>query len=170
VTSAAPSIDEDEPDTVTSVKVDDGNAGSEMEPVRTPVETETTSDPGSTVAARRNIATAVIIGSIIVAAFVISNQTTKPQIEGDTISQAFSQAAPCATASIALAVPSGADPATTAETLFAALGAVGGVDKATYNFKTSTLEVGFCESKTTEEGVRRGLAPTGLVEAVVPPS
>ncbi len=112
--------------------------------------------------------TAVIVGSVIVIAMVVGNQTTKPQIEGDSISQTFSQGQPCSTATIALAVPADADPTKTAETLFAALNPADGMNTATYNFKTSTLEAGFCESKATEESVRQALAPTGLVDASAP--
>jgi len=119
-------------------------------------------------ATKRNIVTAVIVGSVIVIAMVVGNQTTKPQIEGDSISQTFSQGQPCSTATIALAVPADADPAKTAETLFAALKSVGGMNTAKYNFKTSTIEAGFCESKATEASVRQALAPTGLVDASAP--
>lgn len=112
---------------------------------------------------KRNLVTASIVGAIIVSTFVVGNQTTKPQIEGDSISQTFSQGQPCSTATIAIAVPVEADPTKTADTLFSALKAVDGMNTATYNFKTSTLEAGFCESKGSEESVRQALAPTGLV-------
>ncbi|MHB1341026.1 MAG: cupredoxin domain-containing protein [Coriobacteriia bacterium] len=119
-------------------------------------------------ATKRNLVTAVIIGSVIVIAMVVGKQTTKPQIEGDSISQTFSQGQPCSTATIALAVPAGADPAKTAETLFAALSSADGMNTAKYNFKTSTLEAGFCESSATEASVRQALAPTGMVDASAP--
>lgn len=119
-------------------------------------------------ATKRNLVTAVIIGSVIVIAMVVGKQTTKPQIEGDSISQTFSQGQPCSTATIALAVPADADPVKTAETLFTALQSADGMNTAKYNFKTSTLEAGFCESSATEESVRQALAPTGLVDASAP--
>jgi len=119
-------------------------------------------------ASRRKLVTAAIVGPIIVLALVVGNQTTKPVIEGESISQTFSQGQPCSTATIALAVSGDADPAKTAETLFAALKSVGGINTAKYNFKTSTLEAGFCESKATEAGIRQALAPTGLVDASAP--
>ena len=117
---------------------------------------------------KRNLVTVFIVGSIIVVALGVGKQTSKPQIEGDSISQTFSQGQPCATATIALAVPADADPAKTAETLFAALKSAPGMNTAKYNFKTSTLEAGFCESKATQASVRQALAPTGFVDAAAP--
>ncbi len=156
--------------TAASAKTSGRTAHSKNTATGAPVEGEAASGPstGLTGAAKRNIVTATIVGSIIVVALVVGNQTTKPQIEGDTISQTFSQGQPCSTATIALAVPAGEDPAKTAETLFTALRNADGMNTATYNFKTSTLEAGFCESKATEESVRQALAPTGLVDASAP--
>jgi|GEM_PF-1189581 hypothetical protein len=156
-------------DTATSAKINAKNTRSKN-PTSAPVEAEAENGPSTrlTGAAKRNILTVTIVGSIIVVTLVVGNQTNKPQIEGDSISQTFSQGQPCSTATIALAVPAGEDPAKTAETLFDALRTADGMNTATYNFKTSTLEAGFCESKATEESVRQALAPTGLVDASAP--
>lgn len=156
--------------TSTSAKVNAKNTRAKDTTTSAPVEAEAANDQSTrfTGAAKRNILTAAIVGSIIVVALVVGNQTNKPQIEGDSISQTFSQGQPCSTATIALAVPSGEDPAKTAETLFNALRTADGMNTATYNFKTSTLEAGFCESKATEESVRQALAPTGLLDTSAP--
>lgn len=114
-------------------------------------------------AAKRNLVTMGIVGTLILGAFLVGWQAAKPKVTGDTISHAFSQGQPCSTAVISLAVPAGADPLDTANTLFAALKPVGGMNSATYNFKTSTIEAGFCESKASEAVVRDALMPTGLV-------
>jgi hypothetical protein len=115
--------------------------------------------------AKRNLVTAAIIGVLIVAAVVVGTQATKPKITGDTISQTFSSAEPCATAAIALAVPSGADPSKTAEAMFAAIRPIPGLTTATYNIKTGSIDIGFCESSSSEAALRQALAPTGMVAA-----
>jgi hypothetical protein len=114
-------------------------------------------------AARRNLITVTIIGGVVVGALVIGGQATKPQLTGDTISQTFAQGDPCATATIPLATPQGADPTATAKTVFAALTPLQGLTTGTYNWRTSNLEIGFCESKSSESAIRQALAPTGLV-------
>lgn len=156
--------------TATSAKTGGKNTRSKNTTTGVSIEARAADGPStrSTGIFRRNILTAAIVGSIVVVALVVGNETTKPQIEGDSITQTFSQGQPCSTATIALAVPASEDPATTAETLFNALRAADGMNTATYNFKTSTLEAGFCESKATEESVRQALAPTGLVDASAP--
>lgn len=125
-------------------------------------------EPRLSGASKRNVVTAIIVGSLILVALIVGTQASKPVVEGDTITQTFSQGQPCSTAMIGLTVPADADPAQTAEKLFAALKSVGGMNTATYNFRQSTLEAGFCESKGSEEAVRAALAPTGLMSASAP--
>lgn len=170
VTSASASSPNIESDTAASEKTGAKSPLSQDTAPSAPIEVEAANGSPTrlTGVAKRRILTAAIAGSIIVAALVTGYQTNKPRIEGDSISQTFSQGQPCSTATIALAVPSDADPAATAEILFTALRAVDGMNTATYNFKTSTLEAGFCESSATEESVRQGLAPTGLVDSSAP--
>lgn len=119
-------------------------------------------------ASKRMLITAVVIGALIVAAFVVVGQTTKPKLVGDTITRTFSPGEPCLTSTLAVTAPNSADPNKTAEKLFAALGPLGGMNIATYNVKTKSVEVGFCESKTSEIAVRQALAATGLVAADAP--
>jgi hypothetical protein len=124
------------------------------------------SDSSSSAALKRNVATAAVAAVLIAAVAIVGQQATKPQITGDTITRVFSQEEPCTSAKIALSVPQNADHTRVAEQLFDALGATkGGVAKATYNLKTATLEVGFCDSKSSEDAVRAALAPTGMVAA-----
>ncbi len=122
-----------------------------------------TDSPGTTPGRKRNLATAAVIATIVVVTLVLATQATKPRLTGDTISQTFSQGEPCTSAAIALAVPTNADPTKTAESLFTALKPVQGLTAGSYNWKTSKLEVGFCESKSSEAAIRQALAPTGLV-------
>lgn len=113
--------------------------------------------------AKRTAITVAMIAVMIIIAGVVGKETTKPQLSGDTISQTFAAGDPCATADIALTVEVAADPAKTAEALFAALRPVTGMNTATYDRKASTVRAGFCESKTSEAAVRAALQPTGLL-------
>jgi hypothetical protein len=115
--------------------------------------------------AKRNLATAVVVGLLIVVVVVVGRESTKPKVVDDSISRTFTQGEPCATADIALAVPAAADPSKTAEALFAVLEPMKGLNTATYNLKTSCIDVGYCESQTTETAVRTALQPTGLLAA-----
>jgi hypothetical protein len=116
--------------------------------------------PGKT---KRNLVTAAIIGGLIVAAVVVGVQSTRPQFSGDAISQTFSAGQPCAHAIIAITASDGTDPRKTAEVLFAALKPLPGLNTASYNPKTSSLDIGYCESSSSEAVLRSTLAPTGLV-------
>ena len=112
---------------------------------------------------KRNLVTGAIIGILIVAAAVVVAQTTRPQLTGDTISQTFAPGEPCATATIPIKVSGDSDPRATADALFAALKPLTGLNTATYNIKKMSIDVGYCESQTTEDALRQALAPTGLV-------
>ncbi len=115
--------------------------------------------------AKRNLVTALIVGALAVAAVVVGMQSTAPKMTGDTISQTFSAGEPCATAKISLAVPDQADPQKTAEALFAAIKPIAGLTTATYNRKTSSIDIGYCDSTSSEAALRQALAPTGMVAA-----
>lgn len=112
---------------------------------------------------RRRLVTAVFLIVMVVVVALIGREAAKPRLVGDAITQVFEGGEPCATANIPLALAAGADPADAAQTLFAALKAMKGINTATFNVKTSTIAVGYCESKTTEQAVRAGLVPTALV-------
>lgn len=112
---------------------------------------------------KRAVLTASIVGLLILAAVVIGAQTTKPKTDGDLISKTYSAGEPCEIANIAIVVPGGADPQDAAEAMFAALGPLGGLNTATFDAESSSLSVGYCESKTTEAAIREALAPTGFV-------
>lgn len=133
------------------------------------------SGSSSSASLKRNVATVAVAGVLVAAVVIVGQQARKPQVTGDTISRVFSQEEPCTSAKIALSVPGNADHTKIAEQLFDALGSVkGGVARATYNLKTTTLEVGFCDSKSSEAAVRSALIPTGLVaasaESTAPPN
>lgn len=113
--------------------------------------------------ARRNMVTAVIVGLILIIAVVLGLQAGKPQVVGDSIIETYSAQEPCATISIALATAGDDDPAATGKQMFDAIRPLAGLTTATYNFKTGSLEVGFCESETSEEAIRAALAPTGVL-------
>ena len=112
---------------------------------------------------KRTVVTAAIIGGLIVAAVIVGVQTTRPQLTGDAITQTFAAGEPCAHATIAIAVSDGADPRKTADALFAALKPLPGLNTASYNPKTSSLDIGYCESSSSEAVLRSALDPTGLV-------
>ena len=114
-------------------------------------------------AAKRKLVTAGIIAALVLAAVVAGGQSAKPKVTGDTVTEVFAQGEPCVTATIALSVADGADPGTTASSLFDALRPLKGLNTATYNAKTSSIDVGYCESKSTEDALRNALAPTGLL-------
>jgi hypothetical protein len=123
--------------------------------------------------AKRNLVTAVIIGALTVVAVVVGVQTTRPQGSGDTITQTFAAGEACANASFPLTVSDGADPRKTADALFAAIKPIPGLTNATYNVKTKSIDIGYCESSSSEGVFRAALAPTGMVAAgaaVVPPA
>jgi len=110
---------------------------------------------------KRNLSTGAIIVVLVIAAVAVGSRSTRPQAIGDTISQTFSAGEPCETAQIPVA--NAGDPEDTAKRLFAALGTMTGLNAATYNIKTQSIEVGYCESQTSEDAVRRVLQSTGLV-------
>jgi hypothetical protein len=119
---------------------------------------------------KRSVATTARRAAVVAVIVLMSGvamwaglDTAKPRSAGDAISKTFSSGQPCATVTIALSVPAGADPAATADTLFAALEPVAGMNTASYNAGTSSVEVGFCESKASEGAIRQALAPTGMV-------
>jgi hypothetical protein len=113
--------------------------------------------------AKRNLVTGAIVGVLVIAAVVMGLQNTRPRLSGDTISQTFGGGEPCATANISIAAPERTDPRKTAETLFAAIKPITGLTTATYNLKTKSIEIGYCESKSSEVALRQALAPTGMV-------
>jgi len=112
---------------------------------------------------RRNLVTAGIVVVFVIAAIVVGTQATKATLRGDSVTRTFAQAPPCANATIALTVPGGSDPIATAEKIFAVLKPIEGMATATYNVKTSSVEVGYCESFSNEAAIRQALVPTGLL-------
>jgi hypothetical protein len=126
--------------------------------------------PRMTGARRRTVITVAVVAVVVVVAVIAGRQGSKPTMTGDTVTRTFSQQAPCATANIALTVPTGADPMKTAEQLFSAVSQVKGVTHATYNAKTSSLEIGYCESSSSEAALKQILAPTGFVGQGTAPS
>ncbi len=121
-----------------------------------------TASPGSS---KRTLVTAAIIGALILGVVIAGGQSAKPKSAGagGAITQSFAGGDPCATASIALAVPADADPAATAESLFGAIKTIEGLTSATYDPKTSSIQIGYCDSTSSEAALKEALAPTGLV-------
>lgn len=105
---------------------------------------------------------AVVFLSVAVVVGIVAAQ---PRVANGAITQTFSGGEACTTSRIALSVPAGGAASATGDKLFAALKPVAGVISATYDVAGSTLEVGFCESTTSETALRAALAPTGLVPA-----
>lgn len=102
----------------------------------------------------------LLLFSVAVAVF-----SSRAQVSGDTISRTFATGEACANAEMALKVPGDSEPAVVAETLFAALKPIPGMNNATYDAKSSSVRIGYCGSEATEPDLRAALAPTGyLVE------
>lgn len=135
----------------------------------TPAEDEpATSAPSRAGAAKRTRITAAIIAVIVILAVFIAIQTTKPQQVGDTITQVFVPGEACTTAAFPLVVTGDAEPQATADVLFAALKPVTGLNWGTYNAATSSIDVGFCDSETSETLVRQALSTTGMLAESAP--
>ncbi len=148
---AADSVDEASAEELTDEASSDEESG---EPV--------TASPGSS---KRTLVTVAIIGALILGVVIAGGQSAKPKSAGagGAITQSFAGGDPCANASIALAVPADADPAATAESLFGAIKTIEGLTSATYDPKTSTIQIGYCDSTSSEAALKEALAPTGLV-------
>jgi hypothetical protein len=109
--------------------------------------------------------TAATVLVLALAVGIVVTQSQRPVLVGDTVSRVFASGEPCDTTQISVTAPAGGDPIATAETLFAGLKPMDGINTAAYNVKTKLLDVGYCGSKTTEAAVRSALASTGLVAA-----
>lgn len=121
--------------------------------------------PGMSASAKRGVATVAVIGVLVVLAFVVAGQSSKAKVTGGTVSQVFAPGEACTTAQIPVTLQNGTDSASAAETLFSALRPVTGLKTASFNSDTSTIQVGFCDSETTEATIRAALASTGMVAA-----
>lgn len=117
---------------------------------------------GQSAVVRRNRLTIAVIAIFLVAVVVVAVNSNRPHMTGNSITRTFAVGEPCVTASIPL-VAADDDPTATSETLFSALGSVGGIKSATYDIESSTLEVGFCDSEISESAIRQALAPTALL-------
>ena len=108
----------------------------------------------------------VLLGLVAVVAWgatAITKTASKPRLDDGVAVKVYSTKAPCTTSVIAIELEQGADPAAVAQTLFDALGNVPGMAKATFDAKTASLDVGYCESGASEASIRQALAPTGLL-------
>lgn len=117
---------------------------------------------------KRTMVTGIIVGIMVIVAIVLGMQAAKPQVVGDTITETYSPQEACATISIGLTTAGDDDPAATGQSMFDAIRPLPGLTSATYNHKTGTLEVGFCESETSEASIREALAPTGVLAESAP--
>lgn len=118
----------------------------------------------------RNAVTLGLIGVLVVVGIIIGSEVSKPQVTGDTIAQTFSSGQPCDKAQYPVTVPAGSDPVKVAQKLFAALKTVDGMNTATYNISSTTLNVDYCGSKTNEPTVTKALSATGMVSGPSAPS
>ncbi len=114
-------------------------------------------------ASKRNMVTAIVVGALVLAAVVLAVQNAQPRVVGDTVTEMYATGEACDTISIPIASAGAADPSAIGTTLFDAMRPLAGLKTATYNAKTSSLDVGYCTSETTEEAIRAALAPTGLL-------
>ncbi len=143
-----------QPEAVAGGAQDDDDAGEALPAT-------TASNPSR--ATKRRIATFAVIGALVLVVVIVGNQGTKPKVVGGTMTQTFVPGDACTTANIAIKTPENGDQQKAVETVFAALQAAGGINNATFNPQTSSIQVGFCDSQTTEEAVRTAIANTGLL-------
>lgn len=114
----------------------------------------------------------VIVALVIVAmaipllvAVVVAQESRKPQVSTDSVTQTWSQTEPCTTASIPLKAASPAEASAAAARLFAAIQTVPGIVSATVHFSQPSIEIGYCDSSSSEAELRQRLAATGMVDA-----
>ncbi|TDB37780.1 MAG: hypothetical protein D9V44_06925 [Actinobacteria bacterium] len=139
---------------------------SEPEPDVLAESSQDADDPAVSVGAnvgKRNAVSIAIVAVFIIGAVIVVGQTTKPTVNEGLITRKFTAAEPCVTALIPIAVDPSTDPRKAAETIFSALAPVRGLTSGTYNIDARSLEIGFCESETSEAAIREAIAPTGLL-------
>jgi hypothetical protein len=101
----------------------------------------------------------------ILAVAIAMVDARKPQFSGDSVTQTWAQQEACATASIPLNVSSPSEASAGAQRLFDAIKDVDGIVSATVRFSDPHIEIGYCESSSSEADLRQRLASTGLVDA-----
>lgn len=112
---------------------------------------------------KRNAVSVAIVAVFVLGAVIVVGQTTRPTMTGDSITREFTTAEPCVTALIPLNVDPSADPQEAADAIFSAIAPLRGLTSGTYDIKGASLEIGFCESETSESAIREAIAPTGLL-------
>ncbi len=114
----------------------------------------------------RSMRIAITVGLVTMLAIVFGAlllNARQPAVSSDTISKVFSSQDPCATATIPLTLPDGVDADEAAGRIFDILQTTDGMRAATIYRADPRLEVGFCESSTSEQAIRAALAPTGFI-------
>lgn len=132
-------------------------------PAALPEETEAPTVSTRANASKRNAVSVAIVAIFVIGAVIVVGQTTKPTVSGDSITREFTSAEPCVTALIPLDVDPSVDPQKAADAIFSAIAPLRGLTSGTYDIKGASLEIGFCESETSEAAIREAIAPTGLL-------
>ncbi|NTU71830.1 MAG: hypothetical protein HGB10_08440 [Coriobacteriia bacterium] len=121
--------------------------------------------PSGAASRKRLFVVVAVVGALVALTVVVTGQGAKPKAIGGVVTETFAQGEPCVTSTLALSLPADTDPASAAESLLAPLRTATGLKSATFDASKGTLQVGYCESETTEDALRTLLAPTGLLAA-----
>lgn len=106
---------------------------------------------------------AVILGLVVVIAFVVVGQSSKPTLVDGTLSRAFGGVGACQTAALAFTPADGVDLAREGDKLIDSLNGIESIGQVTLYPAESRITVEFCDSSTNEEAIKGALASTGLV-------
>ncbi len=122
-----------------------------------------TPEPARSSGSKNGIIVVGVIVVVVIGAFLAVNSSTKPQDQGDVITRTFSQADPCTSTVVPLAVAAGTDMNGAAEKLFTVLQSMPSITTAKVYKDQPRIEVGYCESSLQPGQVEQALAATGLV-------
>ncbi len=104
----------------------------------------------------------VILGLVVVIAFVVVGQSSKPTLVDGTLSRKFPGVGACQTAALAFTPADGVDLASQGDKLIDSLSAIESIGQVTLYPAESRITVEFCDSSTNEEAIKGALASTGL--------
>lgn len=132
----------------------DGEAADEAEP---------SGSRGSSGLSARLLIGVATVAVVIVIGVLVGGNSTKPQVENGTITQTFDGGSPCARVVVPVDAEAAGGPEEAAAAVFAALDAATGINEATYIIDSSSIDVGYCSTSTTEAAVREALATSGII-------
>lgn len=118
---------------------------------------------GSPSRSPRPIVVAVGAVVVMVLAFVVVAQSTKPQVVNGTITRSYPGVGACTSTTLDLTPAAGVDLASSGDKLVDSLATVESIGDVTLYIAESRISVEFCTSSTNEQRIKETLAATGLV-------